>query len=275
MKLREIFQNTIKLHPNIDKNDIKLALMHIYNIETYSDYILNLETSYRRTNRLFHIVKRLEKGEPIQYILEYAFFYNRNFIVRKGVLIPRPETEELVNLVIKETKERSLNVLDIGTGSGVIAITLAEHTNHKVFASDISRKALKIAKENDIQNLVTFFEGDLLKPIISNNITIDVIVANLPYIKLHEKVDSKVKDYEPKVALFMSKSNIYRRLFNQTKELSVGEKGLTMYLEFGTDQGEELIGLAREIFGNGVNVAIIKDMQEKERILVLRNLYAH
>jgi len=275
MKLREIFQNTIKLHPNIDKNDIKLALMHIYNIETYSDYILNLETSYRRTNRLFHIVKRLEKGEPIQYILEYAFFYNRNFIVRKGVLIPRPETEELVNLVIKETKERSLNVLDIGTGSGVIAITLAEHTNHKVFASDISRKALKIAKENDIQNLVTFFEGDLLKPIISNNITIDVIVANLPYIKLHEKVDSKVKDYEPKVALFMPKSNIYRRLFNQTKELSVGEKGLTMYLEFGTDQGEELIGLAREIFGNDVNVAIIKDMQEKERILVLRNLYAH
>lgn len=275
MKLREIFQNTIKLHPNIDKNDIKLALMHIYNIETYSDYILNLETSYRRTNRLFHIVKRLEKGEPIQYILEYAFFYNRNFKVRKGVLIPRPETEELVNLVIKETKERSLNVLDIGTGSGVIAITLAEHTNHKVFASDISRKALKIAKENDIQNLVTFFEGDLLKPIISNNITIDVIVANLPYIKLHEKVDSKVKDYEPKVALFMPKSNIYRRLFNQTKELSVGEKGLTMYLEFGTDQGEELIGLAREIFGNDVNVAIIKDMQEKERILVLRNLYAH
>lgn len=275
MKLRELFQNTIKLHPNIDKNDIKLALMHIYNIETYSDYILNLETSYRRTNRLFHIVKRLEKGEPIQYILEYAFFYNRNFKVRKGVLIPRPETEELVNLVIKETKERTLNVLDIGTGSGVIAITLAEHTNHKVFASDISRKALKIAKENDIQNLVTFFEGDLLKPIISNNITIDVIVANLPYIKLHEKVDRKVKDYEPKVALFMSKSNIYRRLFNQTKELSVGEKGLTMYLEFGTDQGEELIGLAREIFGNGVNVAIIKDMQEKERILVLRNLYAH
>lgn len=275
MKLREIFQNTIKLHPNIDKNDIKLALMHIYNIETYSDYILNLETSYRRTNRLFHIVKRLEKGEPIQYILEYAFFYNRNFKVRKGVLIPRPETEELVNLVIKETKERTLNVLDIGTGSGVIAITLAEHTNHKVFASDISRKALKIAKENDIQNLVTFFEGDLLKPIISNNITIDVIVANLPYIKLHEKVDSKVKDYEPKVALFMPKSNIYRRLFNQTKELSVGEKGLTMYLEFGTDQGEELIGLAREIFGNDVNVAIIKDMQEKERILVLRNLYAH
>lgn len=275
MKLRELFQNTIKLHPNIDKNDIKLALMHIYNIETYSDYILNLETSYRRTNRLFHIVKRLEKGEPIQYILEYAFFYNRNFKVRKGVLIPRPETEELVNLVIKETKERSLNVLDIGTGSGVIAITLAEHTNHKVFASDISRKALKIAKENDIQNLVTFFEGDLLKPIISNNITIDVIVANLPYIKLHEKVDSKVKDYEPKVALFMPKSNIYRRLFNQTKELSVGEKGLTMYLEFGTDQGEELIGLAREIFGNDVNVAIIKDMQEKERILVLRNLYAH
>ncbi len=275
MKLREIFQNTIKLHPNIDKNDIKLALMHIYNIETYSDYILNLETSYRRTNRLFHIVKRLEKGEPIQYILEYAFFYNRNFIVRKGVLIPRPETEELVNLVIKETKERTLNVLDIGTGSGVIAITLAEHTNHKVFASDISRKALKIAKENDIQNLVTFFEGDLLKPIISNNITIDVIVANLPYIKLHEKVDSKVKDYEPKVALFMPKSNIYRRLFNQTKELSVGEKGLTMYLEFGTDQGEELIGLAREIFGNDVNVAIIKDMQEKERILVLRNLYAN
>lgn len=275
MKLRELFQNTIKLHPNIDKNDIKLALMHIYNIETYSDYILNLETSYRRTNRLFHIVKRLEKGEPIQYILEYAFFYNRNFKVRKGVLIPRPETEELVNLVIKETKERTLNVLDIGTGSGVIAITLAEHTNHKVFASDISRKALKIAKENDIQNLVTFFEGDLLKPIISNNITIDVIVANLPYIKLHEKVDSKVKDYEPKVALFMPKSNIYRRLFNQTKELSVGEKGLTMYLEFGTDQGEELIGLAREIFGNDVNVAIIKDMQEKERILVLRNLYAH
>lgn len=275
MTLRNIEQNIINLHPNLDKNDLKLALMHIYNIDTYSDYILNLDKKFKENRKLNSILERLNSGEPIQYILGYAYFYNRNFKVNKAVLIPRPETEELVNLVINETKDNTLNILDIGTGSGVIAITIAENTNHKVYASDISRKSLKVAKENDIQKKLKFYQGNLLLPLIKDNVEIDVIVANLPYIKFHEILESKVKDYEPTRALYMPKNNIYQRLFKQSKRLKVGRHGLSMYLEFGTDQKDELVTIAQKVFGKNVNIEVIKDMQNRDRILVLRNLYAN
>jgi len=275
MTLLEIEQNIRKLHPNIDKNDIKLALMHVYDIKNYSQYILNYDKTYYPKKKLDKIIVRLDHGEPIQYILQEAYFYHRNFFVNKNVLIPRPETEEIVSLILEETTNTKQNIIDIGTGSGVIAITLAEHALHNVYGSDISLRALRVAKKNDINNKVTFIHGDLLRPVINNNLTIDIVVANLPYIKQEEIIDEKVSKYEPKKALYLPTNNIYRRLFNQTKKLNVGKKGLTMYLEFGTNQTAELVTLSQEIFGFDVIYEIIKDMSGKDRFLILRNLYGN
>lgn len=275
LKLKQIKKNIVDLHTFIDKNDLRVALMHIYNIKNYTEFVLKLEDYFEYDSRLDLIIARLKNNEPIQYILEKAFFYHRYFKVNKNVLIPRIETEELVKLVLDDTSMKTLNIIDIGTGSGVIAITIAEHTNHKVFASDISKRALRVAKENDVNNKVTFFHGDLLRPLIINEIKVDVIVANLPYIKQHEVLDDKVSDYEPHRALYLPIKNIFRRLFKQTRSLNVGENGLTIYLEFGTDQDAELVNIARSIFGKNVKLDVIEDMHGKKRFLVIKDLYAN
>lgn len=275
MTLRELEQNTCKLHPFLDKNDVKLLLMHIYGIDNYSQYSLNLDQVVPNESRFTTFLNRLIKGEPIQYILGVAYFYYRDFFVDKNVLIPRVETEELVDFIIKDVGRNNGNLADIGTGSGVIAITLKDHSNLNVFASDISKRALKIALQNDIKKEIKFLHGDLLLPYIKKGITLDFIVANLPYIKAEEVLENKVKDYEPNRALFLPKSNIFARLFRQVKRLKIGENGLQIYLEIGTNQMEELSKLAYEILGDKIIIEALTDMQGKERFLVIKGIYAH
>lgn len=275
LKLKQIEKNILNLHTFIDKNDLKIALMHVYNIKDYTQFVLKLEDYFKYDSKLDSIIARLKNDEPIQYILEKAFFYYRYFKVNKNVLIPRIETEELVKLVLDLTTSEPLNVVDVGTGSGVIAITIAEHTNHEVFATDISKRALNVARENDFNSKVNFFHGDLLRPLIKSDIKVDVIVANLPYIKDHEIIEDKVSEYEPRRALYLPTQNIFKRLFKQTRSLNVGEKGLSIYLEFGTNQDEELVNLAKSIFGKSVKLDVIEDMHGKKRFLVIKDLYAN
>lgn len=186
MTLCELEQQTLFLHPNLDKNDIKLALMHCYDVHNYITYRQLEKIEVTPLKKYDAIIRRLINGEPIQYILGSAYFYFREFLVDKNVLIPRPETEELVHLFINETKDAKGTVIDVGTGSGVIAITIKHHTNHHVFATDISKKALKVAHLNSGGYDITFFDGDLLKPAIKEGLKINYIVANLPYIKKDE-----------------------------------------------------------------------------------------
>ena len=140
---------------------------------------------------LQEIVKELKKYRPIQYILGYADFFGMKFIVNKYVLIPRPETEELVECILKEEKPRKgYKLLDIGTGSGCIAIALAKNlAGAEVFALDISDKALIVARHNANRNQVdvTFFQYDILKDEPFDFPKFDCIVANPPYITLKEK----------------------------------------------------------------------------------------
>jgi len=160
--------------------------------------------------KIYDCAKALKKNIPIQYVLGEAWFYNLRFKVNPHVLIPRPETEELVDLVIKENKGL-LSALDLGTGSGCIPITIKHHLPAAaVFACDISKDALSVARQNALRNNaeVTFFEGDILHlESIQQHVPhkAEVIVSNPPYIKASEKagMEKHVLEQEPHLALFV------------------------------------------------------------------------
>ena len=155
--------------------------------------------------------KRLDKGEPVQYIVGNVNFYGYELDVNKNVLIPRRETEELVEEVIKRSQEfNNPTIIDVGTGSGAIAISLSRELNSHIYASDISKKALEVAFKNAIKTEanVTFLEGDMLMPYIKKDIKVDIIVSNPPYIKENETIEDVVKNNEPSLALYAKNNGL-------------------------------------------------------------------
>lgn len=208
-------------------------------------------------------------GIPVQHIVGHEWFYGRKFNVSPDVLIPRPETEELVELFLKEAPPSSLNVLDIGTGSGAIAVTVKkERPQDNVTATDISAEALTIAQKNarEVGAKIVFAQGDLAKPIKGQ--TFDVVMSNPPYIAKREVdvMDEVVLNHEPKLALFAEENGlaVYRKLANELP--SVMKESGKIYLEIGYQQGEAVKKLFQESFPDAT-VAIIKDMAGRDRIV--------
>jgi len=218
-------------------------------------------------------IKRLNNGEPVQYIVGNVDFYGYILNVNKNVLIPRRETEELVEEVINRSKMFDNPVIiDVGTGSGAIAISLSNELKCRVYASDISDKALEVAKENSINNNanVTFFKGDMLKPYIENNIKVDIIVSNPPYIKEDEEIEDVVKNNEPHTALY-AKNNcleFYEKILKDAKKV-LNDKYLIAF-EIGQTQGEDIKTLVLKYLGK-VNVEIKKDLSCKNRFIFVYN----
>lgn len=219
---------------------------------------------------------RLLDGEPLNYVLGYSYFYGYRFIVNPDVLIPRPETEELVGLILSQYDEyfkgEKIKVCDIGTGSGAIAIALKkEEDNLDVYASDISAVALNVAKANASNNQceITFLEGSMLEPYIEKGLKFDILVSNPPYIRSVEKVEASVYDYEPHVALFGGEDGLkfYRELFENAAKI-LNDKALAFF-EMGYDQKENLSKLAREYFDD-VDIRVYKDINGKDRMLMLK-----
>jgi release factor glutamine methyltransferase len=181
--------------------------------------ILGIETILIKTYQ--DILLELKSGKPVQYITNETFFYSIHIYVDENVLIPRPETEELVHWIMREQKITS-NILDIGTGSGCIALALKKGLpNSKISGCDISKKAIKIAKRNADQNnlYVNFFELNILNNSIDQY---DIIVSNPPYIAQEEKknMHNNVLDHEPHLALFVDDLDpllFYKRIANQIK----------------------------------------------------------
>jgi len=171
--------------------------------KTIAEFYLKIITSY---------LNRLKKEEPIQHILGYTEFYGLKFNVNPSVLIPRPETEELVNWVIKDFKnEKSRHILDIGTGSGCIPISLKKNLiQHQVSGLDVSKEALQLAEQNAKENKVevSFIEENILTSTALAS-DVKVIVSNPPYVRALEKnkISSNVLDYEPHLALFVEDDN--------------------------------------------------------------------
>ncbi len=217
-------------------------------------------------------IKQLEQGIPVQYIVGNVDFYGYEFKVNKNVLIPRFETEELVNRTIKYIKEYITNpkIVDLGTGSGCIAITLSKELDVRVDAVDISEKALEVAKENNEINdsKVTFYQGNMLEPL---NKKYNVIISNPPYISRDEEIQDIVKNNEPELALYAENDGLYyyeQILKNVNKYL---EDEFLIAFEIGYLQGEKIKGLALKYLGN-VNISIEKDLSEKDRFVFITNM---
>lgn len=212
-------------------------------------------------------------GRPIQHILGYEWFYDLKFKVTHNTLIPRPETEEIVERFLQQTKtENSLKVLDIGTGTGAIAITIKkERPQYEVTATDLSAKALIVAKENADANRVAirFMEGDLTQPVQSEKF--DVILSNPPYIGEHEKdvMDQSVLDYEPSMALFAENSGllIYQRLAEELPQMLLPNGQI--YLEIGYQQGKSVKELFEKAFPHAT-VRVDKDLSGHDRMLFVQ-----
>lgn len=218
-------------------------------------------------------IKRLDDGEPVQYIVGNVDFYGYVLNVNKNVLIPRRETEELVEEVINRSKNFNKPVImDVGTGSGAIAITLSKELKNHVYASDISVGALSVAKENSINNKasITFLEGDMLKPYIENNIKVDILVSNPPYIKENEEIEDIVKNNEPHTALYAKNNGLefYESILKDAKKV-LNDRFLIAF-EIGKTQGEDVRALALKYLGN-VNVEIKKDLSCKNRFVFVYN----
>ncbi|RDW22279.1 peptide chain release factor N(5)-glutamine methyltransferase [Oceanobacillus arenosus] len=222
------------------------------------------------------IIKHAETGIPVQHLTGVESFYGREFLVNHNVLIPRPETEELVQYVINVAKRdydgQALTIVDVGTGSGAIATTLAlELSNAIVFATDISADALDVAMDNAarLQANVHFYEGDFLQPIINGEIHADIIVSNPPYIAKTEVLSDTVKNFDPALALFAEENGLaaYKQIINQARK--VVKQDATLAFEIGYTQADAVCSLIKDTFPES-KVQTIQDINGKDRIIVAR-----
>lgn len=250
---------------------VVFALLHGRKGVTRAEILTGIEVNW--TNQDFaDDIRRINAHEPIQYILGIAAFYGRDFIVDKHVLIPRPETELLVDETLIQVSRlgRSANILDIGTGSGCIAISVAlESRSSTVTAFDVSDEALKVAEQNaeKLGAKVHFMKRDILDK-ASWQGSWDLIVSNPPYVRLGEAKTMKknVKDFEPHLALFVPDTDPL--LFYS----AIARAGLVVLSEDGAivaEINEKLGGETCALFSSfGYRTSIVKDLDGKDRIII-------
>lgn len=232
-----------------------------------------LKKYLHENENLDEAIKRLESGEPVQYIVGDVNFYGNTIIVNKNVLIPRRETEELVEKTINYIKkylEENINVLDIGTGSGCIPITIKKMLPYtKITGVDISIKALEVAKNNALLNKVdvNFIESDVFTNVTEKY---DCIISNPPYIRHDEEIMDIVKNNEPHIALYAEDDGLYfyKKIIAEASKY-LNEKFIIAF-EIGEEQGEEIKQLSREQFPDA-KIILEKDLQHFDRFIFIIN----
>ncbi len=247
-----------------------LLMEKLYSIDR-TDMLAGREIGEIQESEIGRLLQRINSQEPIQYILEETHFYGRDFFVSPSVLIPRPETEQLIQLVIKEFSDKEdVSLLDVGTGSGCIAITLAkELPKAQVFALDISTDALAVAKRNANQlgATVLFDQLDALRDKLPHT-KLSAIVSNPPYVRLSEKerMHVNVLAHEPHLALFVPDNDaliFYKAIAEQAKH--VLKKEGKIFVEINEQLG---VGVSQVFQATGfANTEIIKDLFGKDRIV--------
>ncbi|WP_250278845.1 peptide chain release factor N(5)-glutamine methyltransferase [[Clostridium] colinum] len=250
--------------------DVEVLLMNVTQFSKTKlylnlDYILKPE-EFEKFESFFN--RRL-KNEPIAYIIGKCEFMGLEFLLDRNTLIPRPDTEILVEKAIEIINENKLkNVIDIGTGSGAIAISLAKYCDINVDAIDINNKALEIAKKNaNLNNIknINFIKSDIFENI---NKKYDIIVSNPPYIKTKviETLDKNVKDYEPILALDGGESGLifYEKIVNNANKYL--NKGGYLLFEIGHDQAEDVKKIMTN--HNFINIDILKDLSGLDRVIL-------
>ncbi|MEH3115301.1 peptide chain release factor N(5)-glutamine methyltransferase [Pedobacter terrae] len=285
MKIGELAAHyALELEPLYDSNEAKtlfsIAAEKVLTISSGKLIIQkDLDISFVDTQKLLSILNDLKIGKPIQHILAEAHFYGLIFKVNENVLIPRPETEELVEWIISVCSKqlsvnslaspKTLSILDIGTGSGCIPITLKKHLpNAKVSALDISPEAIAIARHNAIQIGVEihFMEADILT--FRSKEKFDIIISNPPYIRDLEKADmhNNVLLHEPHLALFVSDENplLFYKAIADFARLNLNPTG-QIYFEINEHLGKETIEML--VDKGFTNIRLRQDMQGKDRMV--------
>lgn len=245
----------------------------ILNFKYLSKYKFDIDEDSKISKLTALKLKRLTikaRKIPVQYIVGNVDFYGYIYKVNRNVLIPRFETEELVENTIKLIKERfnrKISILDLCTGSGCIGITLKQELNADVTLSDISRKALKVAKINSKKLNIKVIKSDLL-----NNIEdkYDVIISNPPYISYDEKIMDIVKNNEPKIALYADNNGLYyyeEILKNINKNIN---REFIIAFEIGENQKKQIINIVNKYLNN-IEIICKKDMQNRDRMIFIMN----
>ena len=252
---------------------------------THSDKKINKE----KITKFNKLLKKYLENQPLAYIVSRQEFYGIDFYVDKNVLIPRKETELIIDKILEEEEENKIKnkktkIIDIGTGSGCIIISLAKllkNTNRKFIASDISHQAIKIAKKNAKKNKVIskikFIQGNLLEPFknkIKNNDKI-IIIANLPYLKKTQIENSPSIKKEPLLALDGGKNGLelYKKLLEEIKIIKEKLKkiNIKIFLEIDPSQTKKIQKIIKKKLQN-IKIEIIKDLSQKDRLIIIKQI---
>lgn len=263
-------------NPRLDAEVLLGHVLKINRLNLYLNYDKPLKkdelTEYR------NLIKRRIKREPLQYIIGYQEFWSSKFKVDKGVMIPRPETEILVeealNVFPQATSSTpTVNILELGTGSGAISISLAKELRAgTIIATDISYAALKIARENaklqGVEKQATFLQGSLFSPVKEREGFFDLVISNPPYIRREdiEYLQPEVRDFEPRIALDGGEEGLkfYRQILPQVGKYLV--RGGWLMLEVGKGQFEKVVTLM-EHTGEFHPALVVKDLSGIERVI--------
>lgn len=258
----------------LNERDAKWFLMEYFDLDA-SMWITQLDDTIKVDETKWNeITTQLENSVPVQHIIGYQYFFGRKFKVNQDVLIPRVETEELVDKTLYYLnhffEDQVVNVVDIGVGSGAIAVTIKkERPQTHVYASDISFPALAVAKENakELEADIEFKQGDLLYPWVIGSIKMDVVVSNPPYIKDNHEL-SEVTLHDPRLALFGGEDGLdyYRQLFLQLP-LVLKPTGFCA-IEIGYDLKEALI-FEIEKFLPEYHFRVYQDLSGNDRMVIL------
>lgn len=259
---------------NREANVARLLLQHVLDMD-YTQLVMNMPEPLTEEQRTIFtaLVEQHIAGTPVQYLIGTEEFYGRDFLVNEAVLIPRPETEELVQETLKRIPslfgDRPIKLVDIGTGSGAIAISMKkEMPTLEVIATDLSDMALVVAKKNGerLEADIRFLQGDLTEPI--QNEKFDVVLSNPPYIAFDEAMlmEDIVLEHEPHSALFAEEDGLmlYRKLAEQLPSLM--NKPALIGFEIGYAQGEAVYNLMKKNFPQAETV-VLKDLFGKDRMV--------
>lgn len=268
---QKYFQLQKEKNKYLNNAAIKELLMYDGGFNDFTDLIKNFDNELKNEKVINNMVDRVANGEPLQYVIGYAYFVNGRYKVNKNVLIPRQETEELAvsamtRIVKMFGKDPKITIVDVGTGSGILAIYLKEYFPHaRVIGIDISTDALEIARENAaIHHVdVEFLEGNMLDQFKEK---IDVIVSNPPYIGSPETVDEQTLKYEPHLALFASpKTKYYEEILTHINQMN---DEFLIAFEIGEDMKEELSNILEEKYP-GLGYIFREDIYMKTRYLYI------
>ena len=257
--------------------DAQVILAYVLQVErtwlfAHHEYQLTAEQAMAYTQ----LIMRRMNHEPVAYLVGRKEFYGLDFVVDRRVLIPRPETELLVDAVLNQIElheQTALRVADVGTGSGAIALAIATNAeNTSIYAIDVSADALAVARTNvqrlDPRRQVTLLQGDLLMPLPE---PVDLIVANLPYISspAYRTLEADVREYEPQVALEAGPQGLdaIARLLQQAPHY-LNQNGV-IYLEIGYDQGATVLELARSRLPQNRGVILRQDYSGRDRLVMI------